>query len=225
MRTTHVHAGSTTVMSILSQTYHIPQLKQLLKKLSRECVTCQKAYARTSQQMMGELPAAGTRPARPFSITGINFAGPFTCKEGNKRKPTRMKGCICVYVCLVTKAVFLDLVSDLSTDASLASLRHFSSLYKVPTELHTDNVVGANSELQRLYNVLWSDEAQQTLHHWASAKSITWYFSPNRAPHIGGLWESVFKAMKTTLKVVGKQILRNDELFILLYEAAAVLKS
>ena len=45
VRTTHaltLHAGSTTVMSILAQTYHIPQLKRLLKKLSRECVTCQK---------------------------------------------------------------------------------------------------------------------------------------------------------------------------------------
>ena len=232
VRTTHaliLHAGSTTVMSILAQTYHIPQLKRLLKKLSKECVTCQKAYARTSQQMMGELPAARTRPDRPFSITGIDFAGPFTYKEGNKRKPTRMKGYICVYVCFVTKAVFQDLVSDLSTDAFLASLRRFSALYGVPAELHTDNgsnFVGANSELQRLYYLLCSDEAQQTLHHWASAKNITWYFSPSRAPHFGGLWESVVKAMKTTLKkVVHKQILRNDELLTLLYEAAAVLNS
>ena len=223
------HAESTTVMSILAQTYHIPQLKRLLKKLSRECVTCQKAYARTSQQMMGELPAARTRPARPFSITGIDFAGPFTYKEGNKRIPTRMKRYICVYVCFVTKAVFLDLVSDLSTDAFLASLRLCSALYEVPAELQTDNVsnfVGANSELQKLYNLLCSDEAQQTLHHWASAKNITWYFSPSWAPHFGGLWDSVVKAMKTTLKkVVGEQILRNDELLTLLYEAAAVLNS
>ena len=140
-----------------------------------------------------------------------------------------MKGYICVYVCFVTKAVFLDLVSDLSTDAFLASNRRFSDLYGVPAELHTNNgtnFVGANSELQILYNLLCSDDAQQTLHHWASAKNITWYFSPSRAQHFGGLWESVVKAMKTTLKkVVGEQILRNDELFTLLYEAAAVLNS
>ena len=72
-----------------------------------------------------------------------------------------MKGYICVYVCFVTKAVFLDFVSDLSTDAFLASLRRFSALYGVPAELHTDNgsnFVVANSELQRLYNLLCSDE-------------------------------------------------------------------
>ena len=77
-----------------------------------------------------------------------------------------MKGDICVYVCFVTKAVFLDLVSNLLTDAFLASLGCFSALYGVPAELHTDNgsnFVGANSELQRLYNLLCSDEAQQTL--------------------------------------------------------------
>ena len=93
-----------------------------------------------------------------------------------------MKGHICVYVYFVTKAVFLDLVSDLLTDVFLVSLRHFSALYGVPAELHTDNgsnFAGANSELRRLYNLLCSDDE--------SAENITWYFSPSWAPHFGGL--------------------------------------
>ena len=68
-----LHAGPSTVMAILAESYHIPSLKRLLKKVSRQCIFCQKAYARTSQQMM-ELATARIRPARPFSITGIDFA-------------------------------------------------------------------------------------------------------------------------------------------------------
>ena len=160
---------------------------------------------------MGELPAARVKPARPFSITGIDLAGPFTYKEGNQRKPTLMKGYVCVYVCFATKAVFIDLVADLSTDAFMASLRRFSAIYGSPSEIHSDNgsnFVGANSELKRLSQLLQSNKTQEILHNWSSNKGISWLFSPSRAPHFGDLWESAFKAMKMILKkVVGKQIL------------------
>lgn len=48
------HAGSSTMMAVLAQTYHIPQVKRLLRKLSHNCVTCQKIYAKTAEQFMGE---------------------------------------------------------------------------------------------------------------------------------------------------------------------------
>ena len=34
--------------------------------------------------MMGELPAARTRLARPFSITGVDFADPLLTKKETK---------------------------------------------------------------------------------------------------------------------------------------------
>ena len=186
-------AASATVMAIM---------------FSRQCVPCQKAYARTSKQRMGELPAARVKPAWPFSITGIDFAGPFTYKEGNQWKPTLMKGYLCVYVSFATMAVFIDLVADMSTDAFMASLRRFSAIYCSPSEIHSDNgssFVGANSELKRLSQLLQSNKTQEVLHNWSSNKGISWYFSPCRAPHFGSLWESAVKAIKMILKkVVGK---------------------
>ena len=62
---------------LFSESYYIPSLKQLLEKVSKHCIPARRHYTRTSQQMMGELPAARTRPARPFFITGIDFAGLF----------------------------------------------------------------------------------------------------------------------------------------------------
>ena len=122
------------IMSVMAQSYHIPSPKRYLKRLSRRCPSCQRAFARTTQQQMGELPADRTRPSKPFSVLGIyfagpfiDFAGPFSYKERNTRKPTLKKGYISVYVCFCTKAVYFDLASYLSTEAFIASLRRFVS--------------------------------------------------------------------------------------------------
>ena len=118
---TALHAGLSTVMIIMAQTYHIPSLKKYLKKLSRHCVLCQKAYARTSKQIMGELPEARVKFDKPFSVLGIDFSGPFSYKEGNLRKHTIMKGYVAVYLFFITKAVYFDLVADMSTEAFMTS--------------------------------------------------------------------------------------------------------
>ena len=53
-----------------------------------------------------------------------------------------------------------------------------------------------------------------------------WSFTPSRAPHFGGLWESAVRLMKQTLKkVIGDQILWADEFTTLLYEAAVICNS
>ena len=39
----------------------------------------------------------------------------------------------------MVKAVHLDLVADLSTDAFMASLRRFVALYGAPSDVHSDN--------------------------------------------------------------------------------------
>ena len=75
-----LHTGTATVMARLALRFFIPRLKPLLKGLSRRCITSQRIYARTSQQKMGELPAPRVTPARPFTTTGVDFAGPVTYK-------------------------------------------------------------------------------------------------------------------------------------------------
>ena len=115
------HAGPSTLLAILSETYHIPGVKRLVKKISRVCVLCQKAYAKTVQQQMGQLPAHRVTPSPPFQTVGIDLAGPFLCHRGNPRRPTRIKTYVCIYVCFSTRAVHLELLTDMSAQAFLAS--------------------------------------------------------------------------------------------------------
>ena len=76
----------------MAETYHIAGLRNHVKRISRQCATCQKAYARPLNQKMGLLPASRTTPALPFYRTGMDFAGPFT---GYTRKPIAIKTYAC----------------------------------------------------------------------------------------------------------------------------------
>ena len=106
-----------------------------MRKISKSCVVCQKAYARTSKQRMGELPEARTRPARPFSIVGVDFAGPVWLKEGNIRKLLKKKCYLAVFICFITRAVHLEIVMELSSKAFLATLDRFTTIRGIPAEV------------------------------------------------------------------------------------------
>ena len=62
-------------MGLLSLEYHIMGAKHLVKEVSKTCVTCQKSYARTTDQLMGQLPPSRATPAPAFTSTGADFAG------------------------------------------------------------------------------------------------------------------------------------------------------
>jgi hypothetical protein len=50
------HAGSRTVSALVAENYWIMSGLQLVKKVSRSCVTCLRFKARVSQPIMGDLP-------------------------------------------------------------------------------------------------------------------------------------------------------------------------
>ena len=227
---THVlamHAEPSTLMAILAHSFHIIGLKRLLRKISRECVKCQRAHARTTKQRMGVLPQARSRPARPFSSVGVDFAEPMKLKHGI-RKPLISKCYIAVFICFVTRATHLELVADLTSQAFIATLDRFTARTGAPSEVFSDNgtnFVGAQGELQDPYKLM-KDKARDRVINWAAAKGIQWHFSPGRAPHFGGLWEAAARSMKTLLKkVVGEHVLRWDEFLTMLATAEATLNS
>ncbi len=223
------HAGVGTMLAILSENYHIIGVRSLLRQVSRTCITCQKTYARAAGQLMGQLPLERVTPAPPFTHVGIDFAGPFYVKRGHTRKYTKLKVYVCLFLCFSTKSTHLELVSDLTTDAFIAALTRFVSRRGSPTTIWTDNgtnFVGASRELKDLYNLLQSKQTQDSVHHFAASRSITWNFSPSRSPHFGGLWETGVKQMKILCrKIIGTQTLTYEELHTVLAEVEATLNS
>ena len=199
----HKHPGPSTLLAIVAEKYHIPGAKAYLKLVSRQCIVCQRAYARPTCQRMGLLPSLRTMPSPPFDKTGIDFAGPFTIHQGNPRKPVRIKVYGVLFVCFVTRAVHLELCTNLSTEAFLATFSRFCCRRGTPSHLFTDNgtnFIGARNEMKKLSELLTSQKRQEGMSHLSTTSNIHWHMSPPRAPHFGGLWEAGVRAMKTLLR-------------------------
>ena len=135
---------------------------------------------------MGDLPAARVTPARPFTTCGIDYAGPLLTKE-RVRSKTTLKSYICIFVCFATKAIHLEVATDLSTDAFLNCLRRFTSRRGLPHCIMSDNgtnFVGARNELGKL---LRSSSHRDTVAQFLATEHIEWRLNPPHAPHFGGL--------------------------------------
>ena len=151
-------------------------------------MVCRKAAARAENQLMGQLPPSRTTPSAPFTTTGIDYAGLFVMKRGHTRKPVLVKSYIAIFVCFATKAVLIEIVSDLTTEAFIAALKQFISRCGLPTSIHTDNgtnFVGAKNDLQELYRFPSSSTVSSSIQSFLLTNRITWHNIPERAPHSG----------------------------------------
>ena len=184
IRTEHLcllHAGPTLLASSLSRQYHIVGGRNTVRSITRACVTCRRDAVRPQPQMLGQLPIERITPGPVFDKVGVDYAGPVLIKYGHVRKPTTVKSYICVFVSLTVKAVHIELVSDLSTEAFLACLRRFIARRGCPSLLWSDhgtNFVGAAREMKDLFKLLKDSRIQDSITNFLSSKNIEWKFIP-----------------------------------------------
>ena len=133
------HCGPTLLFSTVGADYFITGAKQLARKICRSCVVCQTKAATVERQLMGQLPKTRVSESTAFNTTGVDFAGPFTLKRGYTRKPQLVKGYLAVFVCFSTRAVHLEIVSDLTTEAFLAAMKRFVGRRRLPLHVYSDN--------------------------------------------------------------------------------------
>ena len=154
---------------------------------------------------MGQLPQEGVKPTRPFTNSGVDYAGPFYIKKGGQRSKTTVKSYIALFICLSTKIIHLELVPGLSTEAYVKGLRHFIARKGICNNIYSDNgtnFVEAEKEIKKL---LLKKESVESISNYASQQGINFHLVPPGSPHMGGLWEAGVKSMKYHLRrVVGK---------------------
>ena len=223
------HDGPTSLTRSLSETYYITGIKQLTRTICRRCVTCKKIAATAHQQLMGQLPQPRVSKAPPFTITGVDYAGPFKIKTSKIRRAPAVDGYLAVFVCFSTKAVHLEVVTAQTTEAFLATLKRFVARRGLPKDIYSDNggnFRGAANDLKEFYRLLKTDEWQESIRTFLLKNHIQWHFIPERAPHFGGLWEAAVKSAKHHLKrVVGNQKLTYEEFSTVAAQVEACLNS
>lgn len=225
----NLHSGPSATHSYIRQRYWIPDGKNIVRRRLVKCNRCFSVNPQPLLPIMGQLPKDRVTPTFAFMKVGVDYAGPFSVSSARIRGCRITKAYLCAFVCFTTKAVHLELASDLSVPAFLAAFARFCGRRGLPSDIFSDNgtnFVGSSRRLNEVGRFLRNPRVRETLITQASSQGIQWHFIPPSAPHFGGLWEAAIKSTKCHLrKVLGAQILSFEEFATLLSQIEAVLNS
>ena len=143
-----------------------------------------------------------------------------------QQKPP-FKAYLALFVCLVVKVVHVELVSDLTTEACIATLKRFISRRGLQNCIYGDNArnfQGARSLLLDIQKHMNKKDAMKEIQNSLTPLKLEWITTP--PPHFGRLWAAGIKSAKSDLKhIVGNCCLMFEELSTVITQTEAVLNS
>ncbi|GFX32543.1 integrase catalytic domain-containing protein [Trichonephila clavipes] len=222
-----LHSGPQSLLYQIRQNFWILNGRNICRKVVHNCVICCKANPTCTDQIMADLPKDRVIKNYPFNVSGVDFCGPFYIKYKGQRKSVYNKIYVCIFICFVSKAVHLDIVTDLTSNAFIATLKRFIFRRGKCAKLYSDNAtnfVGSNIELKKMFNLVCKPD--EALASYMASEGIDWKFLPPRAPNFGGLWEAGVKSFKFYLKrVVGNIRLTYEEFLTVIIQIEGMLNS
>lgn len=199
-----LHAGPTLTLltlHLLREDYWLLRARQMIRALIHDCVECVRQKGESVAELMGDLPSFRVQPSlRAFIHCGVDYVGPFQVRYAPGRGRKSYKAYVALFICMVTRALHLDLVSDYTTPAFLAAYKRFCARRRVPSYMYSDNAKNFRGA-QRELALAWKTATRNPeLLISLAEEGVAWHFLPRSAPHFGGLWEAGVKSMKHHLK-------------------------
>lgn len=113
------HCEPEQLLTSVRQKYWILSGRREARRVTRSCLNCFRLRPGSTQVKMDDLPEARVAGfTRPFTISGVDYAGPLKIRESKRRGRAHIsKAYVALFVCFNTKAVHLELITDLTTEA------------------------------------------------------------------------------------------------------------
>ena len=132
-----LHGGVSLTMAKVRETYWVPRLRRLVRKVRGACWGCKRFRAQAYQSPPpGNLPSTRTQGTTPLQVVGVDFAGPIYYQSKVKRAT---KAYLALYECSLTRAVHLDLLKSMEASEFIASLKRFIARRGRPQQIYSDN--------------------------------------------------------------------------------------
>ncbi|XP_066553505.1 uncharacterized protein LOC136721589 [Amia ocellicauda] len=184
-----------------------------------KCTTCRKFRRCTEQQRMANLPEDRMETTPPFTYCGMDCFGPFHIKEG--RKELKRYGLL--LTCMCSRAVHIEMLDDLTTDAFINALRSCIAIRGIVRQIRCDqgtNFVGARREFIQALKEMDQEELKEL--------RCEFIMNTPASSHMGGVWERQIRTIRSVLTSILEQSARQldcSSLRTFLYEVMAVVNS
>ena len=218
------HAGVNHTLSQIRSKYWIPKGRAEVKLVLRRCKICQKYQGGPFKMPpMSPWPQFKTTISKPFQNTGLDYFGPLLVKNpiGEKKKVW-----VCLFTCVVVRAIHLEIVEDLSAEQFLMALRRFFSRRGKPDRIISDSARQfklAKSTVDLAWKKVIKDPNVQS---YVANQEVKWSFIVELSPWMGGFYERLVGSSKMALrKSIGRKCLTSLQLQTFLAETEAVLNS
>ena len=132
-----VHGGVIQTMTEVRENYWIPRLRQPVKRLRFNCRGCKKFQTIAFKSAPpGYLPKDRTEGSHPFDVIGVHYAGPTAYKENQR---SAGKAYILLFTCSHTRAVHIELITDMTTYQFMPCLKALIARRGWPSKIYSDN--------------------------------------------------------------------------------------
>ena len=101
--------------------------RRVVRNIVNACTECRGRFTtKISGQVMAPLPKSRLQlPLRVFERAGVDYGGPYLTKQG--RRKTRAKRYLCLFTCLATRVVHLEMAYSLDTDSFINAFTRMTS--------------------------------------------------------------------------------------------------
>lgn len=117
-----LHSNQQETLGYVREQYWVLHAKDIVRKVIHDCITCFRVKPPTTNQLMSDLPASRVNMTTPFTYTAVGYTGHYLVKSQRGRFNAPYKCYICVFRCMCTGSIHIELVSDLSKKAFIAAL-------------------------------------------------------------------------------------------------------
>ena len=217
------HAGVNYVLADTRTRFWIINGREAVKAYDRGCLVCGKRRAKPATQVMASLPEPRVRvPLRAFAHCGVDLFGTFYTRV-SRRATAKRYGCI--FTCLSTRAVHLEMVSSLEANSFLLAFSRMTARRGRPLDVTSDNgtnFIRAERELASLFQSADQDKITDAM----TRTGIRWHWNPPHSPHHGGVFEALIKSAKRAIRAtIGNAMLTDEELQTALTEVESLLNA
>ncbi|UYV73224.1 hypothetical protein LAZ67_10002223 [Cordylochernes scorpioides] len=198
------HCGAQTLRSVPREKFWIPKARQLVLHVIHKCPRCRRFETKRLDVPEASLPQHRVRDVVVFEVTGIDLGGPLYLEDGQKVW-------FVIFTCGVYRAVHLELVTSLSTEALVGAVERFIARRGCPAVIYSDNgtnLVGLRNELYRVNF------------------GVKWKLNPPAAPWWGGWIERIVGLTKKLLRrLLGKRVVNYEEMVTILGNCERVINT